>query len=185
MGWPRTIVLALLALWGGLLGAGLVAHLLRSVCSASHLQALFLAIGVLCLALPFSAWRRGKGLSIRAVTLLLGVAGAGFCSLLGLLPSETVFVFDPAIDTVTSTGFSRQAFARLESGMTEAQVLDLLGEPLGRQRWSAPPCHADFDQTWSYSHDGGCGWCDAAWRSYTVSFLDGKLSEAREQWYCD
>ena len=183
MRWLRPTVLTVLALWGAALAIGLVAHLLTNVCSASSVQATLLGIGIACLALPFSAWRRRMRPPMLGGTLLAGTTAALFCTFLGLVPSETVFVLNPSIDTWTPPGFSRSAFLRIEPGLNEAQVIDLVGEPPWRSEPHNP--RAEFDRSWGYSRDGACSWCDAAWRSYSVYFRDGAVLKAAEQWYCD
>ena len=179
----RLTVLTVLALWGAVLAIGLVAQLRINVCSAASVQATILGIGIACLALPFSAWRNRKPPAVLALALVAGIGGALFCTFLGLVPSETVFVFNPSIDTSSTQGFSRTAFLRVEPGMKEAEVIELVGEPAARRSPSNP--RAEFDESWGYSQDGACGWCDAAWRSHSVYFRNGTVLKAAEQWHCD
>lgn len=185
MGRLRLIVLVLLALWGIGLIAGAIAHLYIGVCSESSVQATLLCIGAASLAFPFWILPKRRGPVVSGLSLLAGVGCAFFCTVLGLVPSETVFILNPAIDTQLPPGFSRLDFLRIEPGMNEAQVLDLVGEPAARRAGAELNPRADFDQTWGYGGDGACGWCDAAWRSYSVYFRAGAVLKAVEQWHCD
>ena len=185
MRWLRLTVLALLALWTSGLSVGIVANLLSDdLCSAASMQISLLGVGVACLALPFWIWRRRRGSVALGLSLLAGTGGAFICTVLGLLPAESVFPFYPAIDTQTPPDFSRAAFLSIEPGMNEAQVIELVGEP-ARLNMMEPGPRVEFDQAWGYSQDGACGWCDAAWRSYTVYFRAGSVWKAAEQWHCD
>lgn len=186
MQWLRRIILALLALWGIGLAIGIGAHLMSDdLCSTGSIQATLLGIGVACLTLPFAVWRRQSGAVASSLSLFAGTCGAFVCTFLGIVPMESVFIFHPAIDTVTTPGFDRLAFLEIAPGMSESQVLELVGEPAARRVVESPGCRADFDQVWGYSRDGACGWCDAAWRSYTVYFRAGSVVQATELWHCD
>jgi len=84
--------------------------------------------------------------------------------------------WNPAIDTQFAPGYSEEAFRSIRAGMTEEEVLALLGEPLYASEWDESyrqwtehaPCVC-----WSYSEDGKCKWGDFAWLGREVLIRDG------------
>lgn len=86
---------------------------------------------------------------------------------------ETYCPWNPAIDTEFTPGYSEKAFFSIQPGMTEAEVVALLGEPFGKNIWNSwqgddLPCDC-----WTYSSDGKCGWGDFAHLGRMVMLRDG------------
>lgn len=99
--------------------------------------------------------------------VMLGVMAIGM-----FFMTENYFFLAPAIDTRFAPGYSEQAFQAIQPGMTQAQVIELLGPPL-----NANPLR---DQSWSYSEDGAFGLWDFAWLGRSVSFDEqGKVLGTR------
>lgn len=111
-------------------------------------------------------WRGGR----IAATLSLGLIGGLLLLFLAFIGIESYFPLYPAIDTRFAPGYTEQAFAALEVGMTKEEVLQRLG----------PPLNAQADPAWVYSEDGACGWWDFAWLGRGVQFdAEGRLIETR------
>jgi len=104
---------------------------------------------------------------------LLLLAGYFYCHL------EAYCVFWPSIDTVYSKGFSEKAFSQVSPGMSKADVLQLLGEPLGIDE------HHDRDETWWYSNDGRCWFGDFAWLGRSVTFTNSVVMLTERKIYYD
>lgn len=102
--------------------------------------------------------------------LSLSLIGGLFLLLLAFIGIESYFPLYPAIDTRFAPGYTEQAFAALEVGMTKQEVLQRLG----------PPLNAQADPAWVYSEDGTFGWWDFAWLARGVQFdAEGRLIETR------
>lgn len=64
---------------------------------------------------------------------------------------EMHFPFDPYIDTIFANDFSWKKFDKIEVGMTQKEVRDILGEPLNKYNYgSNDPNYI----CWRYSTDG-------------------------------
>lgn len=120
---------------------------------------------------PHTPRRRGSSRQERiAASLALGIIGALVLLLLAFSSIESYFPFNPAIDTRFAPGYSEEAFASLQVGMTKDEVLQRLG----------PPLNAQADQSWVYSEDGACTWWDFAWLARGVQFdPQGRVIETR------
>ena len=83
-------------------------------------------------------------------------------------------------DTVYASGFSDGRFLLVRNGMTDAQVIALLGEPLERYR----PQVGD-DPSW----DLGMRWSRSATDSHysvrVVLFKKGRVADVRSEFYVD
>ena len=85
----------------------------------------------------------------------------------------------PDIDTQFASGFDRAGWERINVGMSERDVVSLIGEPYFKESQSE-------GQTWYYSKDGALGhFGDKAWFSYEVLFTDKCVVGKRKQIYCD
>lgn len=99
--------------------------------------------------------------------------------------TEQYFVPYPAIGTVFSNGYSEGNFNQIQPGMNEAEILELVGEPLanrrmimalnqGEQRVSMPPGSSAM---WEYSQDNVNGIWDFAWLGRFVYFdAEGRVT---------
>ena len=92
--------------------------------------------------------------------------------------SEGYCIAWPGIGTQFTPGYSHLGFVRIRPGMTEEQVLTLLGRPLsqGFNQRTAPPGWPKWqrgDETWTYSTDSSRRGGDWAWLSREVVFRQG------------
>jgi hypothetical protein len=113
------------------------------------------------------------------------VAGIGGLALVpvgfGAAHAELYFPLDPAIDTVFAPGYTEEQFDVVTTGMTKAEVVRLVGQPLDTfrvtQAWH-PFLKVGAVEGWAFSHDGACKWGDFAWLGRYVYFNDqGKVTE--------
>ena len=73
------------------------------------------------------------GRSVRRVIIAASVGGLALVLVgLGAAHAELYFPPDPAIDTVFAPGSSEAQFNIVTTGMTRAEVVRLLGQPLTR-----------------------------------------------------
>lgn len=99
--------------------------------------------------------------------------------------TEAYCPWNPAIDTEFTAGYSEKAFFSIQPGMTEAEVVALLGEPFDKHTWDSwqgdeIPCDC-----WVYSGDGKCGWGDFAHLGRMVMLRDGVVLALYAQVYYD
>jgi hypothetical protein len=74
--------------------------------------------------------------------------------------TESVFIFNPLIDTYLPEGFTQANFNKIQPGMTKAEVLELIpGEPQGKT-----------ETKWTYGSDGAAPWGDFAWIRFSIEF---------------
>jgi hypothetical protein len=74
--------------------------------------------------------------------------------------TESVFIFNPLIDTYLPEGFTQANFNKIQPGMTKAEVLELI---------PAKP-HGKTETTWIYGRDGAAPWGDFAWIGFYIEF---------------
>lgn len=111
--------------------------------------------------------------------LLLALAGGAILFLLAILfLTEQYFAPAPAIGTLFSRDYTEAAFNQIQPGMTEAEVVALLGNPLSNERMIMAlgqgenmvrmPVHSNT--MWEYSRDNPQGIWDFAWLGRFVYF---------------
>ena len=93
--------------------------------------------------------------------------------------TENYFPLYPHIDTYFAEGYTDEAFAQVEIGMTKAEVEALLGVPLHMHSYDYGPEY-DIDMTWAYTQDGAAPIGDFAW-DYRVIFFNNDLVVQKEQ----
>jgi hypothetical protein len=131
-------------------------------------RALFLAI-------------RARRVSFKQVGLFILLLLLSPLALLAYFPPEGIFLFNPDIDTKYSLGYSETKFGQILSGMSEDQIIELLGQPLSR----AERYDRDYDTLWSYTGDGACTWSDFAWKHRWVMMKNGKVVGTGAGWSFD
>jgi hypothetical protein len=103
---------------------------------------------------------------------------------------------DPYIDTIFAKDFTPKKFDHIEPGMTQKQVLELLGEPLSHDAFGfrnqenanliLPPNDPRTEECWRYSSDGKLAQSgDASWYSFIICFKDDILSEKQANEFHD
>ena len=110
--------------------------------------------------------------------LLVAVYSGGF---------ETYCVFWPGIETNYAPGYSERHFKRVEVGMTNEQVIALLGHPLRTEEFStSQPSYRNYgEQVWSYTREGSWPLGDWAWLSREVVFSEGHVARLVSRTYYD
>lgn len=114
-------------------------------------------------------------------SLLIGLALVACLIFAVFQRPDTVFEFlaDVGIEEDATTyagGFSENAFARVEVGMSMADVERLLGPPL---------------EKYVVAHSGQTGWkytwkhCDCSYRVRVLLFRDGRVEERIRRFYVD
>lgn len=98
------------------------------------------------------------GLSLCTIITVVTIS---FGTLFGI---EGYFTPYPAIDTVFPPDYDEAKFLSIQPGDTQAEVLELIGEPLERAGYLG------VRDTWIYSRDGAFGWWDFAWLFRSVEF---------------
>lgn len=117
---------------------------------------------------------------IIAILLGMTVILGGFFYLI----TENYFPVYPHIDTYFAEGYTDEAFAQVEIGMTKAEVEALLGAPLHMYSYDYGSEY-DIDTTWEYTQDGAALIGDFAW-DYRVIFFNNDLVVQKEQtWVYD
>ena len=138
-------------------------------------------------ALPHSSPRSDRVLVTVFALCIVTVAFGGQLVLAGM--SEGYCVVWPSIGTRFAEGYSSSGFSRVERGMTEYEVVSLIGRPLSRQRGRpAPSGWFDWqqgDQTWQYGQDSSARGGDWAWLSREVVFRDGRVVQKVSWTYRD
>ncbi len=121
--------------------------------------------------------------------------------------AETIFKFNPEIDTLLSSKLVKDQFALINAGMDRNEVVKLLGEPFEKHEylpgsgscWNGesnnigdfnlgfnfPSIETLQEEIWSFSKDGACSWFDFAWLEYRVVFLDGIVVRTERCWHGD
>ena len=79
-------------------------------------------------------------------------------------------------DTEYAAGYSDKAFRNVRSGMTEANVLALLGEPLEKS-----PRRPDGTEGWRYARSPS----DASYRVRVIRLRHGIVTSVRHHFYYD
>ena len=103
-----------------------------------------------------------------------------FCLYVVAFRGETICPFYPEIDTRFAPGFSKAGFEKIECGMPENKVVDLIGPPL----WIKPQAARTSHEEWGYSGDGALGrWGDKAWFYYGVVSDSGHVIEKHVRIY--
>lgn len=111
--------------------------------------------------------------SVSAACIAVVVLSFGYL----LLPENYCF-FYPSIDTRYAANFSEQRFAEVRVGMTQEEVITLLGEPFGGLA-------ANSSTRWAYTQDGKCTWKDWAWLGREIVFVRGRVTEKIARVYYD
>ena len=86
---------------------------------------------------------------------------------------ESYCWWNPSIDTQFTSQYSEKVFDSITPGMTQSNVVALLGEPLFKQ--PIPQGHytflnAETTEEWRFTDDGKCSWADWAWLGRYVYF---------------
>lgn len=121
-------------------------------------------------------------MSIRRLTAVLIVFGVGVCSILlypiVMLdgPSGVIFPLLTWPDTEYSSGFSHRSFLSVRSGMTSAEIRQLLGEPLNIYR-----VPETGETGWSYSETP----TNSSYRVRAVLFRQGRVTRRLSEFYVD
>ena len=128
---------------------------------------------------------------------VLGVIAvcAGLLSLVGAQivlsgMSEGYCIVWPSIGTAFAADYSERGFDRIKPGMTQVEVLQLIGQPLGKG-FNSRPSPSGWDQwrrgdeTWTYSQDSSARGGDWAWLSREVVFRQGVVVQTVRWIYYD
>ncbi len=89
--------------------------------------------------------------------------------------------WNPWIDTKCTPQYSESNFDHITPGMTEAEVVGLLGQPFSKG--AIPKATYSYmkpttSRAWLYTGDGKCTWGDWAWMGRWVDFDDdGRVTE--------
>lgn len=145
-------------------------------------------LGPIALAIAFwVAQRRAKPRRIISISTLLpcGVIVGILFFVMFPAPPEGKCIFSPDIDTRYAAGYSDGAFASVTIGMTESNVLHILGKPISTQAQSLWPYPGDAEILWWYSSDGACSWSDFAWRAPIVGIRNGIVVSKWTVWCYD
>ena len=87
---------------------------------------------------------------------------------------------NPDIDTVYAPNFTQEKFDYIKPGIDSAQVISLLGQPLGKQKLDNSQC------IWYYTGDGKCSFGDYAWLGREVYIsANGKVAQTVKDIYYD
>lgn len=128
---------------------------------------------------------------------------------------ESIWTFNPEIDTAFTPNFNKDKYQQVKVGMTKDEVLSLLGEPFESHLYassthnhclddgfrplpsstdifssteinlSLPPVDAPLEDTLTYSKDGACTWFDFAWLEYRVVLVNGSVVRKDKCWHGD
>lgn len=111
-------------------------------------------------------------------TKILGILGTVICCVGlfifgGFSLSEGYNPIKPEIDTRTTELFDEGRFKQITVGMDTAQVIALIGKPLGREGRTI--------QRWFWTLDGKCKWADFAWMARALVIdQNGKVKMIQE-----
>ena len=97
----------------------------------------------------------------------------------GMAHAELYCPFYPSIDTVYAPSYTEEGFNRITAGMTEREVVAILGEPLENQKENSETLRS------FYTLDGKCWWGDFAWLGQAVFFSNGKVIRTEKIIYYD
>jgi hypothetical protein len=100
-------------------------------------------------------------------------------------PPEGKFPIYSDIDTRFAPGYTDQRFDLVSVGMSESNVVAILGQPMYRQERSRWPFPGDADFLWWYSQDGACSWGDYAWRAPIIGMKNGTVVTNYMVWCYD
>jgi hypothetical protein len=84
----------------------------------------------------------------------------------------------PTIDTRYASGCSELRFRLIDVGMTREEVVQRIGQPLGKGRYHRewhPAYKERGDEIWHYTTDGAAAWGDWAWLSRELIFREGRV----------
>jgi hypothetical protein len=115
-----------------------------------------------------------------SISVLALVFAAAFIQALGAGMTEGYCIVWPGIGTHFARDFSHLGFERIKPGMSEQQVIDLIGRPITRDDYCSPsgwPLLQRGDKVWSYSMDSSQFGGDWAWLSRQVVFRDGRVAQ--------
>ena len=112
---------------------------------------------------------------MNSITKILSlVAIAFFCIILfltgGFPLSEGYNPVKPTIDTKFSGNYTEENFNKITIGMDTAEVLKLVGEPIGKL--------GRHTRMWYFTSDGKCKWMNFAWLARDIVVgPDGKVRD--------
>ncbi|MBD2437744.1 hypothetical protein [Nostoc sp. FACHB-110] len=108
-----------------------------------------------------------KGLILFFVIFVLPVGIQLLCF------TESVFIFNPLIDTKLPPGFTPQKFDSIKPGMSKSEVSQILPEPT---------YSSDDGGSWHYGEDGAAPFGDFAWFDFIIRFdVQGKVTKTERQ----
>jgi hypothetical protein len=123
---------------------------------------------------------------LKAVTLAMAVSALCLLLILAVSGGERYCVFWPSIDTRYAAGYSERGFERVQVGMSEDEVVALIGRPLETHAFWKHPAYKQWGQmVWSYTQDGAAPWGDWAWLSREVIFRNGRVAQKVRWIYYD
>jgi hypothetical protein len=131
---------------------------------------------------------RGITLIVKGL-LVAGILIAALTFFASTLTEQYFFPY-PEIGTVFSEGYSEANFDQIRAGMSEAEVITLLGEPLNRDRMTvsftqgvrSAAMPTGSGAMWSYSHDNAAGIWDFAWLGRFVYFDEAGRVTGTVKW---
>lgn len=121
------------------------------------------------------------------LTLLVGLA---LFMLFVVGFTEQYFAPAPAIGTLFSANYSEAKFDQIRAGMTETEVVELIGDPLSKDRFilsfnqgeRSATMPANSTVMWSYSNDNARGIWDFAWLGRFVYFDEAGRVTGTLEW---
>jgi len=116
--------------------------------------------------------KRTATLSVVTLLILSGLFVYSRC--------ELICFFDPWIDTQVSPGFSDAAFQKIRIGMSQDEVVTLLGQPLSKISKKRSGCIE-----WWFTRDGKCKWGDFAWMARSVMLSNQTVVEIHSMTHYD
>lgn len=95
-----------------------------------------------------------------SITRILSLVAIAFLCIIiflsgGFPLSEGYNPVKPGIDTKFSSGYTEENFNKITIGMDTAEVLKLVGEPIGKL--------GRHTRMWYFTSDGKCKWMNFAW----------------------
>jgi hypothetical protein len=150
-----------------------------------HFYSFWIVLPLLATLSGVAVWRSPGKLNytiagffaITTVSLFFLGSHMQLCTSIGniaLVHAECYYQTNPLIDTVLPKEFSEDKFAVVKPGMSDSEVMQLLGSPALIQ-----------DEMLVYGSDGAVGWWDFAWVQYTIHLnAQGKVvDKEREIFY--
>lgn len=106
--------------------------------------------------------------------------------LMVLFSIESYFYPSPYIDTEFAHGFSWENYEKVENGMTEQEVVALLGSPFEKPAGISGPkggCGSisGKGECWVYTQDGKSPHWDFAWIAVIVRFDENMRADGKQQ----